>query len=165
MPGAPPKTLSNMTWEYIAGFFDGEGTISSVGDGYRVVISQTNLLVLEEIRLFVGFGNVSQVAKRKEHWKDAWIYYVARQKQVLRFLDSVEPFLIVKSQKASKAIVDLQPRVRRLEVKEKNKEKKTIKICNFCRNSASSDLFQNRYFPRAFLRLLRCFSPDFGFRE
>ncbi|MFH2063369.1 MAG: LAGLIDADG family homing endonuclease [bacterium] len=126
-----------MTWEYIAGFFDGEGTISSVGDGYRVVISQTNFLVLEEIRLFVGFGNVSQVAKRKEHWKDAWIYYVARQKQVLRFLESVEPFLIVKSQKASRTIVDLQPRVRRLEVKEKNKEKKIAEVVELRENGLS----------------------------
>jgi len=102
-----------MTWEYIAGFFDGEGTIAHNGNGYRVVIPQTNLEVLEEIHAFTGIGHVSQVTKRKSHWKDAWIYYIAKQEHVLQFIGHVDALLIVKKNAAECAIADLIPEVER----------------------------------------------------
>ena len=85
-----------MTWNYIAGFFDGEGSLTHNGKGYRVTISQTNFEVLESIRMFSGVGYVIKPAKRKAHWKDNWVYYVARQKDVYSFMMKMKPFLVVK---------------------------------------------------------------------
>lgn len=97
-----------MTWNYVAGFFDGEGSINHNGRGFRVTISQSQLKVLEEIRDFTGVGSVIAVRKRKAHWKDAWVYYIARQSDVAFFLNKVRKFVIVKSAKLEEVL----PRVR-----------------------------------------------------
>jgi len=93
-----------MTWEYIAGFFDGEGSlIKHKGKYFRVVISQTNLEVLEEIKNFTGVGKVIEVARRKDHWKRAWVYFIATQKDIAFFLEKIEKFVIVKKKKVDEA--------------------------------------------------------------
>jgi len=102
-----------MTWEYIAGFFDGEGSITNNGKGFRVSISQTNQEVLEAIRSFVGFGFVIKTKKRKEYWKDCWVYYITKQKEVYSFLLKVSPFLIVEKRKAESCLPLLKETVRK----------------------------------------------------
>lgn len=97
-----------MTWEYIAGFFDGEGTIANNGKGFRIGIPQTNITVLKDIQKFTNFGNICKITKRKSHWKDSWVYYVAKQECVYLFLRSIYPFLIVKKKNASIAISKLK---------------------------------------------------------
>ena len=87
-----------ISWQYIAGFFDGEGSISRVGNWYRIIISQTHYEVLAAIRLFAQVGHVAKLTKRQAHWKDAWIYYIAKQKDVALFLRGIAPYLIVKRQ-------------------------------------------------------------------
>lgn len=96
-----------MTWQYIAGFFDGEGSIVHNGKGYRFTIAQTNFRVLSAINKFVGVGNVIKVSKRKVHWKDSWVYYVSRQEDVLFVIRNVKPFLIVKKKKVEQVLPDL----------------------------------------------------------
>ena len=96
-----------MDWKYIAGFFDGEGSISHNGRGYRITIPQTNLEVLEIIKDFCGFGGTISVTKRKSHWKDSWIFYVASQREVYNFLSHIFPYLIVKKRITDNAISDL----------------------------------------------------------
>ncbi len=85
-----------MTWAYIAGFFDGEGSLSRNGNGFRVTIPQTNVEVLCTIQRFAGYGNVIHVTKRQRHWKESWIYAVAKQEEVLHFLHRIGPYLVVK---------------------------------------------------------------------
>ncbi len=86
-----------MDWSYVAGFIDGEGSITRNGDtDYRITIPQTNQEVLETIKTFSGVGNICKVRKRKSHWKESWIYAVAKQEDVLVFLRNVYPRLIVK---------------------------------------------------------------------
>ncbi len=61
-----------MNWNYIAGFFDGEGTINPCENNrYKVGITQANKKVLEEIQLFTKIGHIHFIKKRKSHWKDA----------------------------------------------------------------------------------------------
>lgn len=86
-----------MNWQYIAGFFDGEGTITHNGKGFRITIPQTNELVLQKIRLFAGYGNIIYNPKRKSYWSDGWTYYIAKQSEVYKFLMKIKPFLVVKS--------------------------------------------------------------------
>ena len=86
-----------VNWSYIAGFIDGEGSITKHGEtDYRITVSQTNEEVLKMIQVFTKSGNICQVTKRKEHWKESWVYVVARQKDVLVFLKKIYPYSIVK---------------------------------------------------------------------
>ena len=97
-----------MTWEYIAGFFDGEGSIIHKRTGYALSVSQTNEEVLNEIQHFTGVGNVYPLSKRKSHWKDAWVYCVTDYRGTLKVLKGMLPHLIVKQKLAQLAIVQVQ---------------------------------------------------------
>jgi intein-encoded DNA endonuclease-like protein len=88
-----------MTWEYIAGFFDGEGSIVYNGSGFRITIAQTNLAVLDNIKRFAKVGQVIKVTKRQSHWKDSWVYYISKQEDILFFVRHIQNFSIVKKQK------------------------------------------------------------------
>lgn len=102
-----------VSWSYIAGFFDGEGSITHNGKGYRITITQTNLQVLQGIRQFTKIGNVIALARRQPHWKDNWAYYIAKQADVYRFLKGVTPHLIVKqnlTQRTLRALPELLAR-------------------------------------------------------
>lgn len=93
-----------MDWRYIAGFFDGEGTLTKVEKRYRIYITQTNFGVLDAIRRFTGVGNVRPIKKRQPHWQDAWVYYIADKHRIRSFLDGVKPYLIVKKRLALAAL-------------------------------------------------------------
>ena len=97
-----------MNWSYIAGFFDGEGSLTHNGIGFRITIPQTNEEVLNEIKDFTGVGNVIKLRKREVHWKDAWLYYIASKKDVRIFLKKMIPYLIIKKKSAIAAIPCLE---------------------------------------------------------
>ncbi|MDP3731014.1 MAG: LAGLIDADG family homing endonuclease [bacterium] len=85
-----------MTWNYIAGFFDGEGSLVHNGKGFRILIPQTHEGVLLEIKNFIGSGIIYKVAKRKEHWKESWVYCIAKQEDILKFINKIKNNLVVK---------------------------------------------------------------------
>lgn len=93
-----------MNWDYIGGFFDGEGTLVGRRKGFRIGITQTNKKVLEEIKSFSQIGRICSITKRKLHWKDSWVYFVAKQSDVYLFLKKVEPKVVVKKKLVGKAI-------------------------------------------------------------
>lgn len=97
-----------MSWEYVAGFFDGEGSLVYNGKGYRAIIYQTDFDVLEEIRKFSQVGLVCKLTKRQAHWKDSWAYYVAKQKDVDYFIRKILPFAHIKKDKIIRAIPNLK---------------------------------------------------------
>ena len=109
-----------MKWEYIAGFFDGEGSLTHNGKSYRVTIAQANFEVLELIHSYTHLGHIRKERKREAHWKESWVYYIARQEDVLKFLLKVRPFLIVKKEKTEKCLPFLEKTVRSMADK-KNK--------------------------------------------
>ncbi|MFA4872701.1 MAG: LAGLIDADG family homing endonuclease [Patescibacteria group bacterium] len=102
-----------MSWNYIAGFFDGEGSVTHNGKGFRIHIPQTHLRVLQKIQDFIGTGHIAVVTKRKAHWKDNWLFYIAKQKDVKLFLQQVKPFVHVKKEHVFKALKAIQPLVDR----------------------------------------------------
>lgn len=114
-----------MTWEYIAGFFDGEGSITSHGKNYRITIPQTNLEVLKAIKNFCGYGTVFEIKKRKSHWKDAWVFYIARQDDVQSFLERLRPLLVVKKASTERAleVLKVDNRTRKLKTAIQNRKK------------------------------------------
>lgn len=96
--------LCDMTKQYLAGFFDGEGTVSINNEKIRLTIPQTNEKVLLEVLNLIGGGSVKPLKKRKEHWKDAWVYNSNSNKISLIALKLIYPYLIVKKDIAKKAI-------------------------------------------------------------
>ena len=106
-----------MTWKYIAGFFDGEGSITHNKKGYRITISQTNKEVLNNIKNYTGVGNIFKNSKRRSHWKDSWVYYIAKQSDVFLFLKNILPYLIIKKNEANKTLPDLESSVNRINKK------------------------------------------------
>lgn len=115
-----------MTWMYIAGFFDGEGSLVHNGKGFRISIAQANEVVLLEIKEFIGFGNIIKVKKRQAHWKDSWVYCIAKQENVLKFINNVKDHLIVKKNIVTSAIPRLKVTLSRIAKRENLKVKRTF---------------------------------------
>lgn len=103
--------IGSMTWEYIAGFIDGEGSIVKRKWVYNLYISQTNFEVLEEIRKFAGRGFVYSLGKRKSHWKDAWLYSAGGGKNTYYILSHVVNNLIVKKELALLVLDEMKLRL------------------------------------------------------
>lgn len=97
-----------MTWEYIAGFFDGEGTIAHNGKGFRIAITQTNESVLKGIQQLSGSGYILMLKKRKSHWKESWLFYIAKQEDVYKFILRIKDYLIVKKILAEQVAAELK---------------------------------------------------------
>ncbi|OGZ52601.1 MAG: hypothetical protein A3B25_04055 [Candidatus Ryanbacteria bacterium RIFCSPLOWO2_01_FULL_48_26] len=115
-----------MTWDYIAGFIDGEGSIVKRKRVYNLLISQTQFEVLEEIRKFIGCGLVHALGRRKSHWKDAWLYNAGGGKNTYYILENVANKLIVKRDLAIRVLHELKLRLQETE-EIKNLKKDRIK--------------------------------------
>lgn len=96
----------NMTWDYIAGFFDADGT---VGNGIydnnpsvRASFTNTNKEVLEKIQEFLGYGNLYEckLSEKNPKWKTAWLLCIRDHRLVKEFLETVLDKLIVKKEKS-----------------------------------------------------------------
>ena len=116
-----------MNWDYIAGFFDGEGSVTDYKKKCRVTITQTNKEVLERIRSFAGVGSIAEITKRKSHWKDSWVYYISKQSDLLKFLNGVAPRLVVKRKLAQNAIVVLERKLQEREARQQELFARTYK--------------------------------------
>src|SRR3989338_2174684 len=111
-----------MTWDYIAGFIDGEGSIVKRKRVYNLLISQTQFEVLEEIRKFIGCGLVHALGRRKSHWKDAWLYNAGGGKNTYYILENVANKLIVKRDLAIRVLHELKLRLQETEEIKKSQE-------------------------------------------
>jgi len=82
---------------YIAGFFDGEGSISSPlvrSRRVRIAIGQKNLQVLQCIYQMLGIGHLH---RRNKH--TTYSYHIDNKKDVLDFIHLVQPYCVVKKEK------------------------------------------------------------------
>lgn len=101
-----PKSPSPIEWAYIAGVFDGEGSLTTDNKdarNYRVSVVQKDHTLLYWIRQTVGAGYVQLV----NGGKDTGTYRLQRQRQVFEFLLAIHPYLIVKKDKTREAIEHL----------------------------------------------------------
>lgn len=91
-----------MNASYVAGLFDGEGTLgayynrSSCSYNLAAIIANTHLEVLELIRDFLGYGRVQVVGGSKATFR----LQIMGAPSVLAFLDVVEDDLIIKAPQA-----------------------------------------------------------------
>lgn len=94
-----------MSWAYIAGFFDGEGTVT-VRQGH-VTIFQKEKRVLEKIQKFLAEQGVYSTLHHRQDRKHnnlgyvlaQWQLCVRRRQSVRMFLGGIRPYAIVKKQR------------------------------------------------------------------
>jgi len=93
-----------MDWSYIAGFFDGEGSIVKISGGsysYRIAIAQNSTDVLEQIQdLLDCYGIHSWITRKKSKvGNDGYHLAFAKQSSVILFLEQIKDIVIVKHDK------------------------------------------------------------------
>ena len=121
-----------MSWAYIAGFLDGEGSINcydgrqsgrdSIRRVFRVQLYQNSEVVLEEIQAFLARNRISSKLRynrrpdrlAKGH-QGSWMLTVEGAVNTYRFLRRVEKYVIVKHQRVQESLAyieDLSERAR-----------------------------------------------------
>ncbi len=89
-----------MNWVYIAGFFDGEGSIgkhTQAKNYWRISIGQKSKEVLYMIKEFTKMGAIYQ-----ENSKDMYRYQIWRQDEVYRFVTAILSHTVVKKSQLEK---------------------------------------------------------------
>ena len=91
-----------ITWSYVAGFFDGEGSLhfDRYKSSVQIRMDNTCEKALVEIMKFVGCGRISNRGRAKPHHKDCFRLTIANHVDVLRLLAKMRAYLIVKRLKA-----------------------------------------------------------------
>ncbi len=104
--------MNIMTWDWIAGFFEGEGNISwyqgvrgtKQGTSGRIVIGQKDKRPLVAIKSFLeekGFKHCLLYVRPSRPPKNRlWILAINQRDEVIKFLDHIMPMLFEKQEKA-----------------------------------------------------------------
>lgn len=112
-----------VTWEYLAGFFDGEGTVCvpfgacftprvamyQSGERGRIVLQAVQKFLIEQDMIFGTLESVQRDGKRKV----SWMLTIRKRDDVQCFLTWILPYLIVKKVEAQDSLRYLKmfPRV------------------------------------------------------
>ena len=101
-----------MEWQYLAGFFDGEGNIGyhnqpkfKIKRQVAIQISQKTKPVLEQIGTFLQSEGISHwgIYSQKNKWGGAYVLRIDMAKDINTFLEALIPYLIVKKEQAEVA--------------------------------------------------------------
>jgi hypothetical protein len=109
-----PSTTRDMTVgeaAWLAGFFDGEGSITSYMGGrdrqYRawsLVIGNTHRGSIERCVEITGTGNLCEKVREQASFKRIWMWQVQSQRNILAVVQQMYPYLIVKKEKADELL-------------------------------------------------------------
>ncbi len=102
------KKLIESELGYIAGMVDGEGFISIHTDEKNitrcyVTITSTNKTVIDWLGKKLG-GTIHKRVHKNPKWLDYYVWKVSGNIQVKEFLLTIEPYLIIKKQRARQAL-------------------------------------------------------------
>ena len=105
--------ISKIDTAYMAGIIDADGCISVNTTRYytywRITINNTSKSLMDWIEDKFGVGGVNKERrKRPKNHKRVYVFLVAAQKEVLEMVKKIEPYLIVKKQKAQECIEFLE---------------------------------------------------------
>ncbi len=106
-----------MNWSYVAGFFDGEGSVRLTQRKVILTIANTNKHVLDEITKFVGYGKVysDRRKKIKPKWNRAYVYAIQRYRGAFEFLNHILSYLYVKRKVVKLILRELKIRIEKFE--------------------------------------------------
>lgn len=87
-----------MSIDYIAGFFDGEGTFGVYGSNQKpnISVTQTEVEILREMRDFVGLGNIYKEKIRNKNWSQSYKWSITGRENCLTFISLIKPHLRLK---------------------------------------------------------------------
>lgn len=104
--------MKKHTKSYIAGLFDGEGTVTLTrihsSDKFRVPVASmtsTSIEILNFIQIYYG-GSISKQKVYKEHHKLSWVWRITNQKALLFFKDILPFILIEEKQRRVKLLLN-----------------------------------------------------------
>ena len=89
---------------YVAGYFDGEGCITTSGKSFRATVSSTDYRELEFLKNSIGGVINNQYLPKNEKWSMAWKWVMSPKKKLYNFLVDIEPYLITKKEQAREVI-------------------------------------------------------------
>ena len=113
--------MENISIEYLAGFFDGEGCIgvypSKNKKGYKtynlvLTVGQIEPIVIRKLHgKYGGSLRFDERSKKIKNRQDAWYWHISGRKAE-RFLRDVFPYLIVKRSQAELALAYMGERIK-----------------------------------------------------
>lgn len=89
-PTSHPMKDTDIAW--IAGLFEGEGSITIVNNVVRVTIQMTDLDILQRVQDVFG-GRIYSCSKQVDHHKDSWKWTITSTKEALEFIQLIYPYL------------------------------------------------------------------------
>ena len=104
------RTVKQMTATqaaWVAGFFDGEGTIAAYKGGrggkylsYIIQLPNTHKGSLDFVQKVTGAGRVTKrsMKGRASHHKQQYLWKLSSQRDIVAFCEQILPFLIVKKE-------------------------------------------------------------------
>lgn len=93
----------DLDWPYVAGYFDGEGSVGLYRQGGHFACSliwcNTHLASLQAIEQFIGCGRITERKRRKQeaHWKQCYVLRVSRRRQMLPVAQAMLPYCLIKA--------------------------------------------------------------------
>ena len=108
------KILSIGDIAYIAGIFDGEGSVDIKRGSWKLVIGNTNLELIDWLHRKVPYSRVYLRMRRKPHWKDMGHWMLMGNLKISALLTLLQPYLIVKREKVGAILADTAEKAKRL---------------------------------------------------
>lgn len=97
------KKMTPVEAAWLAGFFDGEGSLVSyksgrkrTGRAFKMQIANTDLRSIKRCLAITGVGGVGHRYKNHPRWKYQEIWYVNAQRDLVDVLKQIRPYLIIK---------------------------------------------------------------------
>lgn len=95
---------ADVFWAYLAGFVDGEGSISMCQNGPRFIVTNTYLPVLEYIKENLGVGYISEVGKNSPNRTRQCYHFNVGANGMRTILPKLVPYLQEKKELAIRMI-------------------------------------------------------------
>jgi len=92
--------LSKCEWAYLAGLFDGEGSLQ-IRNGYPRAVIKMNSGAWETLILKMGTGKLYQ---KQGEWQDQSAWYLYKREDLLFFLQTIRRYSLVKVESITQMI-------------------------------------------------------------
>ncbi len=98
--------MNDVDIAWVAGLLEGEGSFLFKKSGEAPLVSchMTDLDVLEKLQNLCG-GKIYTVSKRKDHWKQSWVWYVSHA-NAARLMKDVLPYMASRRSQKIKCLLE-----------------------------------------------------------